>query len=92
MLRQHPIFGAGLSGFAERVAPFWNERHPERFIDPHNIVLNFWVETGLFGVVAFAWLLVVAVRMSWRGWKGGGPDWRSIFLGILLALVAIVIH
>jgi O-antigen ligase len=92
MLRQQPIFGAGLSGFAERVAPFWNERHPERFIDPHNIVLNFWVETGILGVVAFAWLLVVAVRLSWRGWTGGQPEWRPIFLGILLALVAIVTH
>jgi O-antigen ligase len=92
MLRQHPILGAGLSGFAERVAPFWNERHPERFIDPHNIVLNFWVETGLLGVVAFAWLLVLAVRMAWRGWKDTGPEWRPIFLGILLALVAILIH
>ena len=92
MLRQYPILGAGLSGFAERVAPFWNDRHPERFIDPHNILLNFWVETGLLGVVAFAWLLVLAVRLSWRGWKGTGPEWRPIFLGILLALVAILVH
>jgi putative inorganic carbon (HCO3(-)) transporter len=92
MLRQHPIFGAGLSGFAERIAPFWNERHPERFIDPHNIILNFWVETGILGVVAFAWLLAVALRVAWRGWKDAGPDWRPIFLGILLALVAILVH
>ena len=92
MLRQHPIFGAGLSGFAERVAPYWNANHPERFIDPHNIVLNFWVETGVLGVLAFAWLLVAAFRASWHGWKASDAEWRPIFLGVLLALVAIVIH
>jgi len=39
MLSEHPIFGAGLSGFADRIAPFWNPTHPERFIDPHNLSL-----------------------------------------------------
>jgi O-antigen ligase len=92
MLRHHPIFGAGLSGFAERIAPYWNANHPERFIDPHNIVLNFWVETGVLGVIAFAWLLVAAFRASWQGWKRSDAEWRPIFLGVLLALVAIVIH
>jgi O-antigen ligase len=92
MLRHYPIFGAGLSGFADRVAPYWNANHPERFIDPHNIVLNFWVETGVLGAIAFGWLLVIAFRASWQGWKSGETDWRPIFLGVLLALVAIVVH
>jgi O-antigen ligase len=92
MLGHYPIFGAGLSGFADRIAPYWNANHPERFIDPHNIVLNFWVETGLLGLVAFAWLLVVAFRASWRGWKTAEEGWRPIFVGVLLALVAIVVH
>jgi putative inorganic carbon (hco3(-)) transporter len=92
MLRHYPIFGAGLSGFADRLAPYWNANHPERFIDPHNIVLNFWVETGVLGAIAFGWLLVIAFRASWQGWKSGETDWRPIFLGVLLALVAIVVH
>jgi putative inorganic carbon (HCO3(-)) transporter len=92
MLREHPIFGAGLSGFAERIAPFWNPTHPERFIDPHNILLNFWVEMGLLGVVAFAWLLVVAFRVSSRGWREAAEAWRPIELGVALGLVALVVH
>jgi len=92
MLSHYPIFGTGLSGFAERIGPYWNANHPERFIDPHNIVLNFWVETGLLGLVAFAWLLVVVFRISWQGWKQSDSDWRPIFLGVLLAMVAIVVH
>jgi O-antigen ligase len=106
MLSHYPIFGVGLSGFAERIGPYWNANHPERFIDPHNIVLNFWVETGLLGVFAFAWLLVLVFRISWQGWIPSGAtrhlptgwggqsdaDWRPIFLGVLLAMVAIVVH
>jgi O-antigen ligase len=92
MLSHYPIFGAGLSGFADRVAPYWNANHPERFIDPHNIVLNFWVETGVLGTIAIAWLLIIAFRASWQGWKATEPEWRPIFLGALLALVAIVVH
>jgi putative inorganic carbon (hco3(-)) transporter len=92
MLQQHPLFGAGLSGFADRIAPFWNPTHPERFIDPHNILLNFWVETGVLGVIAFAWLMVIALRVSWRGWHGATGDWRPIELGALLAMLAILTH
>jgi len=92
MLREHPVFGAGLSGFADRVAPFWNPTHPERFIDPHNILLNFWAETGVLGVIAFTWIMLVAFRVTWRGWRASGQDWRPIELGVMLAMVAIVVH
>ena len=92
MLREHPFLGAGLSGFADRVAPFWNPTHPERFIDPHNIVLNFWVETGVLGVVAFAWITVATFMVTWRGLRGSEEAWRPVELGVLLALVAILVH
>ena len=92
MLRENPIFGAGLSGFADRIAPFWNANHPERFIDPHNIVLNFWVETGVLGVIAMAWILVLAFRTAWHGSRSSDTNWRAIEIGVLLAMVAVVVH
>ncbi len=93
MLRDHPIFGAGLSGFATAVAPYWNPYHPDRFTYPHNIVLNFWTETGLLGVFAFGAILVVTFARTWRGWAHGtAPEWRAVHLGVMLALVAVVVH
>lgn len=92
MLLHRPLFGAGLSGFAAAVAPYWNPTHTDRFTYPHNILLNFWSETGLLGVVAFGWIVVVAFRLSLRGWRRSGPDWRPIHLGVLLAIVAILVH
>jgi putative inorganic carbon (hco3(-)) transporter len=92
MLRHNLIFGAGLSGFETRIAPYWNATHIDRFIYPHNILLNFWAATGIIGVVAFAWLLLQGFRTSWAGWRPAARDWAPLHLGVLLALIGIVIH
>jgi O-antigen ligase len=93
LLQHRPLFGAGLSGFQERAAPYYTHIHTQaNFIDPHNIVLNFWVETGLLGLIAFAWIMLTAFRLCWRGWRGENADWRPYQLGVLLALVAVVVH
>jgi O-antigen ligase len=93
LIEHRPIFGAGLSGFQQMAAPYYTHLHTEaNFIDPHNILLNFWVETGLLGVIAFAWIMVVAFRTSWRGWSDRLSGWRPYQLGVFLALVAVVVH
>ena len=93
LIQERPLFGAGLSGFQTRSAPFFSHANTTaNFIDPHNILLNFWVETGLLGVIAIAWIFVVGFRISWRGWRQGAPDWRPYHLGVLVALVAVVVH
>jgi putative inorganic carbon (hco3(-)) transporter len=92
MLSHHVLFGAGLSGFPVLIAPYWNPTHSDRFTYPHNILLNFWSETGLLGVVAFGAILAVAIACAWRGWRWAAADWRVIHLGVLLALVAVIVH
>ena len=92
MLRDHPIFGAGLSGFATVVGPYWNPTNIDQFTYPHNIVLNSWTETGLLGVAAFGWILVTGMMVAWRGWRTAPSSWQAIHLGVLLALVAVVVH
>ena len=92
MLKDHVLFGAGLSGFAQTLAPYWNPTHTDRFIYPHNIVLTFWSETGLLGLAAFAWIMVTGFMQAWRGWRTAAVDWRPIQLGIVLALVAVAVH
>ena len=92
MLKDHPIFGAGLSGYAAVLGPYWNPYHPDRFTYPHNIVLSAWSETGLLGLIAFAWLMGAGFVRSLRGWRFGAPGWRVIQLGVALALVAVLLH
>ena len=92
MLRDHPVLGTGLSGFARSIGPYRGGVFNETLMYPHNILLNFWAETGLLGVVAFGWLLVQGFRTTLRGWREGFDEWRPLQLGLLLALVAIVVH
>jgi O-antigen ligase len=92
MLRDHPIFGSGLFGFARSIQPYRGGVYEENLIYPHNFVLNMWTETGLLGLAAFLWLLVQTFRVSWRGWTSGPASWRAMQLGIVLAMVAIIVH
>lgn len=92
MLRDHPLLGTGLSSFRQSVEPYRNGIYLENLIYPHNIVLNFWVETGLLGLVAFAWLFGQAALTAWAGWRRGVQSWRPIQLGVLLALIGMLVH
>jgi O-antigen ligase len=93
LIEHRPLTGAGLAGFQTLVAPYITNIHSAaQFIDPHNILLNFWVETGLLGVISITWIFVVAFRESWRGWRRGEAQWGPYHLGVLLALVAVVTH
>jgi O-antigen ligase len=93
LIRHRPLLGAGLAGFPQRVAPYFTHLHtPANFNDPHNIVLNFWVETGLLGLIAIGWIMVAAFRVSIEGWRTGDSRWRPYHLGVILALVAVLVH
>ena len=92
MLRDHPIFGAGLSGFPTTVEPYRAAVGAQPLQYPHDILLNFWSETGILGVVAFGWLLVQAFRYTLLGWRRASRAWRPYHLGVAVALVAIVVH
>ncbi|MFA6594167.1 MAG: O-antigen ligase family protein [Candidatus Buchananbacteria bacterium] len=55
MLKSHWFFGGGLAGYPAAILPYhthWFEVFPY----PHNILFNFWSETGVLGVIAFFWL------------------------------------
>lgn len=56
LLKDHPIFGAGLSGYPIVMKPYHHDLQYEIFQYPHNILLNIWVELGLLGLIAFALL------------------------------------
>jgi O-antigen ligase len=90
MMRDRPLFGTGLSGYAHYMTPWPNGL--VQVIYPHNLILNSWVATGVLGVVAFVGLLVQAFRTAWRGWQRSDMAWRPFQLGVLLAMVAIAVH
>lgn len=55
MLKDRPVQGAGLSGYPIVFQPYHKAGHIEIFQYPHQIVLNFWSELGIFGVALMLW-------------------------------------
>lgn len=89
MLKDHWFFGAGFGGYPT----VFNAYHKARFIEifqyPHNILLNFWSETGLLGIAAF-----VSVAVSWfkNASKPISSHRYSSILVLVAPLIAILVH
>ena len=64
LLQDRPWFGAGLANFQNVYPEYKLDRHVEALLYPHNIILDFWVELGLAGVI---WLVLVVGRFFVRG-------------------------
>ncbi|MEK7619074.1 MAG: O-antigen ligase family protein, partial [Patescibacteria group bacterium] len=100
MLSDRWLLGAGLVGYQTALEPYHKARHLEIFLYPHNVILNFWSETGLFGVLGF---FILAVSFFWFfssyriGLKQGraGPDFdvtRGLTFGFVSSMGVVLVH
>jgi len=86
MIKDSPIVGQGLTGFGSRWYQFNTDPHLDHYNFPHNIFLNFWVDTGLLGMLSFIGLLLY-------GWWYGFKNRRNSYaLGLALFLLALTTH
>ncbi len=79
MLADHPITGAGMAGYPIVFKPYHEKTFIEIFQYPHNIILNFWSETGLVGLIAYGWIVITAFR-------------RRVSWYAMAPLIAILVH
>ncbi len=57
----NPLLGNGLYGF--RTTLEQNPEYQGEILNyPHNIILNFWIETGLLGIICFALIIFFALK------------------------------
>jgi len=85
LLKDHPLFVAGLNGYPTALKPYHKATYLEIFQYPHNLFLNAWVELGLLGLFG---LLVLIGMMKWCVITTN-PFYLS---GSALALTQIGIH
>lgn len=91
MLKDRPIFGAGLAGYQKIMVPYHKATAIEIFLYPHNIFLNFWSEVGLLGLAAFFWI-VVRFFLYIRGLlKRDGLE-RRVAIATGSAMVTLLVH
>lgn len=57
LLSDNWLTGTGLAGYRQAMAEYHQIPWLEIYLYPHNIILNFWVELGLLGVLVFISLL-----------------------------------
>ena len=62
----------------------------EIYLYPHNLVLNFWSEIGLAGLLLFIWIIGKYFWLGARNWKT--QENRYIVIGFIGAMVAIIAH
>lgn len=84
LLQDRPILGAGLAGFPELYSEYKLDRHVELLLYPHNIILDFWVELGLAGLI---WLVAVVVSFFQRLWKVDSKQKIVLMAGMIAILV-----
>ncbi len=64
MLKDNFVFGVGLNGFKTVYTNRYRlPQYQEQFQYPHNLLLTFWTEMGLFGLFAFLLIIVRSFRL-----------------------------
>lgn len=86
-IKQSPIFGLGLTGFSNNW-PVLNKDHklPDSHNFPHNIFLNFWLETGILGLISFFGLVFILIK------NGFIEKIKPYSLNISLFLIILIVQ
>ena len=83
------IFGAGLRQWFEKVQKPVNDfKKIEPLIYPHDIFLNFWSEIGLFGMISFCALYILALQKIFLNKR----DDIFLFVTMLAVVLVVAVH
>ena len=104
LIRAHPLLGVGPGNYRISLLPHrtatghreWNELMGMRnnvADHAHNEYLEYWSESGFFGLAAMIWLLGAMLWVGWDFLRTQGPSvtW-TITLGCMMGLIATLVH
>jgi O-antigen ligase len=98
MIRDHPITGIGLDQFLYAFRGHYimpDAENEPNLSHPHNILLDFWVRLGFFGVVLLIGLFIVfwrKARYLYQLYQTDNPYYFAISVGMIGCMVDIVTH
>jgi len=77
-------------GSEEYKAKHWQP--VEIYMYPHNLVLNFWTELGLLGVILFVWLIARFFLISIQLISKRVMSYELWVMGVMGAMLVIIVH
>jgi O-antigen ligase len=87
----HPVLGVGVGGFKRGYADLAHLKGKEpKAAASHTTPVTVAAETGIPGLLLFLWLVVVALRVSFRRIRHSFDGAARLAIG--LCLVAILVH
>lgn len=106
MIRDHPLVGVGPDNFLRYYAPVHQAYAPCKgkgymepaaaaepcLSHPHDEFLDFWLSTGLLGLVSFLWLEVAFWRSSFQLLPKQDRVGRVWLVGVMGAMLAALLH
>jgi O-antigen ligase len=95
LLRESPLFGIGMDNFLYRYPTYLPAglAVEPNLSHPHNLILHFWLQLGLLGLAAAAWLLVQFVRRVWPYARSAqAQPAKALAVGSLGSMTDFVTH
>ena len=94
MLKDHWFLGGGFAGYTRSIVPYHTSVDwMEIYLYPHNIILNFWSEFGLLGLLAFIWLGIKYFWVSIKDiWRSVSKESKIISVTLTAVMLEIIIH
>lgn len=86
MVKDNPVLGKGLLGADHNWDRYAVDPPLGHYPFPHNIFLDFWIDTGLLGLISFVALAVYGLR---HGFKRRSNIYA---FGLMLFLIALLVH
>ena len=86
----HPVQGVGIGGFKKAYAARTGLKGKEpKAAASHDTPVTVAAETGIIGVGLFAWLLIAAFLLAFRGFLPSFAGRVSLILGVVLAAIGV---
>lgn len=97
MIRAHPILGSGIGNLyfvlPRYLLPQFHDILPmQRIAETHNDYLHIWAETGIFGLLAFLWLIIAYFRRGFQRLKNETGYQRTLIVAFMAAVLATLVQ
>ena len=91
IIKQSPILGTGLYGFRNAYEELRGSNADEILNYPHNFFLNFWIETGILGLVAIMAMLIWTFQFGKKLYLQN-REIQPLVLAVFAGLIVILVH